>query len=165
MVTMANSFVIPDEVVNMMRKKVEETKEKSVELGFGLCRLPNNVIKTGEECIGDKCTLLPKETCVTGSYVGEFHTHPTASTNPSIADLLHAYRNEAICVGSAPEDKIKCFIRAGSKDPIIQKKLEEEEIIEGEKFISKKRTVGDVLEWVGVRNALMKKYFNVIDVK
>ena len=48
MVIKLNSYVLPEDVVEKMRAKIIETKEKNIELGFGLCRLKFiNTLKTG----------------------------------------------------------------------------------------------------------------------
>ena len=44
MVTYVNSFILQDDLIKKMMEKIEETREKQIELGFGLCRIGNSHI-------------------------------------------------------------------------------------------------------------------------
>ena len=162
MVTMLNSYLLPEDIVTKMKERIEETKKARVELGFGLCRLKSNIVRSGEECTGEKCMILVREICPqAGLYVGGFHTHPTASAKPSIADLLHAYRNDVECIGSVKEDKIQCYIRVEPKNPQTEEKFREAKIIEDREKTSRE----DYQEYIRIRDELLGKHFKEIEIR
>lgn len=160
-----NSYSLPEDVVEKMRLKIEETRQKKIELGFGLCRMKYvNTLKPGSECSGDECSLLPIQECPTGTYVGGYHTHPVGSVEPSIADLRNAYIHDVECVGSAKEDNIKCFVRTGYRNPqdekaIISSLKEIEEPLPAILSEEQHKT------WKNVRDEILIKYFQVVDVR
>lgn len=159
-----NSYLLTEPVIEKMRVKIQETKEKKLEVGFGLCRLgKSNIIKAGDTCIGTECELTRTKECNIGLYTGGFHTHPTGSTNPSIADLLGAYFDEVECIGSATDDKIKCFVRAG---PFIQE--ENKKIIDLSNKVESDLKANPNSEtyqrWVDARNEILSQHFKEIEV-
>lgn len=165
MVTKLNSYVLPENVIEKMRAKIIETKERNIELGFGLCRLKFiNVLKTGNECAGDECSIGYVPECLTGLYVGGYHTHPKGTTNPSITDLRNAYVNDVECVGSVKENAIRCFVRIGPREPIDEKNIvatlkDIEEPLVG--AVSKEQ----YQKWENARNDILNKHFKAIDIE
>ena len=159
-----NSYSLPEDVVTKMRLKIEETRQKKIELGFGLCRMKYvNTLKSGYECIGNECSMLPIQECLTGTYVGGYHTHPSGTAEPSIADLRNAYVHDVECVGSVKEDAIKCFIRAGYRNP-----QDEKDIISTVKEVEE--PLPAILNeeqhkiWKSARDKILTKYFQTVDV-
>jgi len=160
-----NSYSLPEEVVIKMRLKIEETKQKNIELGFGLCRMKYvNTLKSGHECAGNECSILQMPECPTGLYVGGYHTHPDASAEPSIADLRNAYINDVECVGSPQENAIRCFVRIGYRKP-----QDEKDIIskfkEVEESFPKTVNMEQYQKWKNARDEIWNKHFQTIDVK
>jgi hypothetical protein len=165
MVTKLNSYVLPENVVEKMRAKIIETKEKNIELGFGLCRLKFiNTLRTGNECTGDECSMEQVPECSTGLYVGGYHTHPRGPANPSITDLRGAYVNDVECIGSVKENAIRCFVRIGPRVPMYEKDIvaavkDIEEPLVG--AVSKEK----YQKWEKARNEILNKHFKAIDIE
>ncbi len=159
-----NSYVLPEDVVEKMKIKIEETKQKNIELGFGLCRMKYvNTLKPGNECSGNECSITQMPECQTGLYVGGYHTHPTGTAEPSIADLKNAYINDVECIGSPLGDNIKCFVRLG-----IRKSQDEKDIISKHKEIEEPLPMVLNSEqyqiWKNARDEIWNKYFQTVDV-
>lgn len=164
MVTKLNSYVLPENVVEKMRAKIIETKEKNIELGFGLCRLKFiNTLKTGSECTGDKCSIEQVPECPTGLYVGGYHTHPRGTANPSIADLRNAYVNDVECVGSVKEDAIRCFVRIGPREPIYEKNIVTA-LKDIEQPLAETISKEEYQKWENARNEILNKHFDTVDI-
>ncbi len=160
-----NSYTLPDDVVEKMKIKIKETKEKKIELGFGLCRMKYvNTLKPGVECTGDECKIIQMPECPTGLYVGGYHTHPSGIAAPSIADLKNAYMNDVECVGAPEEDAIRCFVRLGHR------KQEDEKYIIS-KFKDVEENYPKVVDnaqyerWKSARDEIWNKHFQTVDVK
>ena len=165
MITKLNSYALPEDVVTKMRLKIEETKQKKIELGFGLCRMKFvNTLKSGNECLGDKCSIVQMPECPTGLYVGGYHTHPTGAAEPSIADLKNAYANDVECVGSAEENAIRCFVRIGNR-----KNEDEKDIIS--KFKEVEEPFPETVSkeqyqiWKNTRDEILSKHFQTVNVE
>lgn len=159
-----NSYSLPEDTIIKMRQKIEETRQKQVELGFGLCRMKNiNTLRPGLDCTGNECSIEQWPECRTGVYVGGFHTHPDEVAEPSIADLRNAYINDVECVGSPKENAIRCFVRKG-----IRKSDEEKNItsIDNEfKSISGNLTQEQYINWKNARDEIWSKHFDTVIVK
>ena len=165
MVIKLNSYNLPEEVVTKMRLKIEETRQKKIELGFGLCRMKYvNTLKPGIECSGNECSLLQMPECQTGLYVGGYHTHPVGTAEPSIADLRNAYINDVECVGSVKEDAIRCFVRIGNRKP-----QEEKDIIsrlkDVEESLPETTGIEQYQTWKNARDDIWTKHFQTVDIK
>lgn len=165
MATTLNSYVLPDHIIKKMREKIEESREKKIELGFGLCRLSHvSSLRVGDECVGDVCTLKRIASCPIGTYVGGYHTHPRATAEPSIADLKSAYIRDVECVGSVKEDAIKCYVRIGHRKTDNERHIikAEEEI---EKPLPKWLSQKEYDIWKRTRDEILNKHFKQIDVR
>ncbi len=115
------NYILPEEIVERMKKLTERSKEIQKEIGFNLCidkhvAINDNImISTGMTCIGEKGCLstIRKHTqeCPSDKIdVGGFHTHPNRDiAHMSHADAFGAYINGIECVGANKE--INCFIR------------------------------------------------------
>lgn len=115
------SYILPEEIVERMKKLTERSKEIQKEIGFNLCAskrvaINNDImISTGMTCVGEKGCLstIRKHTqeCPSDKIdIGGFHTHPNRDlANMSYADAFGAYINGIECVGANKE--INCFIR------------------------------------------------------
>src|SRR3990167_1040786 len=165
MVTIVNSFILSDDLVKKMKCKIEETKEKKIELGFGLCRIgKSNIIRSGGDCTGTECSLTEIRECKVGYYVGGYHTHPRTGTKPSIADLIIAYDEGVECIGSVIENDIKCVVRTSSA---AQQTREE---ISGalrniEETLGETVTKEELQRWEKTRDDILNEHFKMIDVK
>lgn len=112
-----NSFILPDDVIALMKEKQKQSVKKNKEFGFAMCaRKTDNVIeaKNITERFPEEVFV---ETRCPGGYnnIGGFHTHPETERS-SGTDLLISCNNIADCVGVS--DKIKCYIRKRDIDPI-----------------------------------------------
>ena len=165
MVIKLNSYILPENIVDKMKTKIEETREKKIELGFGLCRMRNtNIIRPGKDCTGTECALTQIKECPSGLYIGGYHTHPRTGTKPSIADLAVAYYDDVGCIGSVKENDIKCIVRTG---PIIQQgKQEINDALENiEELLPAVVSKEEFQKWDNTRDDLINKYFKVVEVK
>lgn len=110
MATKLNSFTIPDSTIREMEHLSGRTFITGNEHGFNLCIDKDRIIKSGNECEGEKCSMdISEFTCKEDERnVGIFHTHDKSSF-PSMADLLVGYFVGINCIGS-PED-VKCYSR------------------------------------------------------
>ena len=165
MVTTVNSFILSDDLVKKMRHKIEETREKKIELGFGLCRIGrSNIIRPGGDCAGTECALTEPRECKVGSYIGGFHTHPRTGTKPSIADLIIAYDEGVECIGSVIEDDIKCVTRIGSLVPQVREEISGA-LKDIEETLGETITKEELQKWEKIRDNILDRHFNVINVK
>ncbi len=159
-----NSYLLTEPVIEKMRAKIQETKEKKLEVGFGLCRLgKSNIIKAGDTCIGTECELTRTKECNIGLYAGGYHTHPRSDTDPSIADLLNAYNDEIECIGSPVDSKIKCFVRVGPFVPQDKEKIVEASA-QVEIPLERKLTHEDYQKWLKIRDDILSQHFKEIEV-
>ena len=160
-----NSYALPDEVVEKMMRKIEETKQKNVELGFGLCRMKFvNTLKPGHECAGNECSIVQMPECPTGLYIGGYHTHPNGPAEPSIADLRNAYINDVECVGSPEENAVRCFVRNGYRKPQEEKDITSV-FKEVEEPYPKTVDVEQYDRWKKARDEILNKHFQTVDVR
>lgn len=108
-----NSFILPDNIINKMKNKIEESKKKGLELGFNLyTKEDTKELQDTSHCIGMACEITMDKTCQNkGNYVGRFHAHPTMSSLPSIQDLAVGHEEGMTCVGGASDNKIRCYTR------------------------------------------------------
>ncbi len=159
------SYSLSEDTVSKMILKIEETKQKKIELGFGLCHMKHiNTLKPGRECSGDECSMTRMRKCSTGSYVGGYHTHPTGSTEPSIVDLKNAYINDVECIGSVRDGTIRCFIRIGTRNLRDERNIISR-LKEIEESLSKTISNEQYRIWKNSRDEILTKHFHVIDVK
>lgn len=160
-----NSYVLPEDVVEKMKLKIEETRQKKIELGFGLCRMKFvNTLKPGHECIGNECSIVQMPECPTGLYIGGFHTHPSGVAEPSIADLKNAYINDVECVGAPEEDAIRCFVRLGYRKPEEEKHIISQ-FKEIEEPFPKVVEENQYQRWKNARDEILNKHFQTVNVK
>ena len=114
MSTKLNSFILPDNVIQKMKKNVEYSKFENIEFGFNLCNQKGQQILHDENpCVGNECSIDIPKGCKEGEHVGLFHTHAGSSSKPSIQDILNAYKLSINCIGSTEEKDIKCYVRKG----------------------------------------------------
>lgn len=114
-----DKFVLPDDVIALMKEKQKQSTEKNKEIGFVMCaRKADNIIEAKNivEGFPEKVYInsdCPKEY----NLIGGFHTHPGGGIMAG-ADLLVTCDHIADCIGVEEGDKIKCFIRKKNIDPI-----------------------------------------------
>jgi hypothetical protein len=107
-----NSFILTDDIIDIMKQKIKKTETIGREHGFNLCHIEGiKELKDDTHCIGTACSLPLDKTCKIGKKVGTFHTHPTGDSTPSLPDLWGGYYYGVECIGSAEDKKIACYIR------------------------------------------------------
>lgn len=118
-----NSFILSDNIIDIMKQKLKKTRDINRELGFNLCQIEgSNELKDDTHCIGDECHLPLAKTCKVGTKVGTFHTHPGQDSTPSLPDLWGGYYHGVECVGGVTDQKIACYVRKDKvQDPDINK--------------------------------------------
>lgn len=155
-----NSFILPDNVIETMKKKLIKTKKIRVELGFNLCQVEgSNELRDDNHCIGSNCNIFMEETCKTGKKVGAFHTHPkngAGISDPSIADLLQAYHYGVSCTGGETDKKIRCYVR---KDKEFNKKDYDTIAFYREKYRRLNKAY-----YSNTRDRIKESYFDTIDI-
>jgi len=118
-----NSFILTDDIIEIMKQKLKKTGEIHKELGFNLCKIEgDNELKDDTHCIGSECNLPLAKTCKIGTKVGTYHTHPKQDSAPSLTDLWGGYFHGVECIGGTDDQKIMCYIRKDKElDPNINK--------------------------------------------
>jgi hypothetical protein len=107
-----NSFILTDNIIDVMKQKLKKTEDIHREFGFNLCHVEgSNELKDDTHCIGKECSIQLEKTCKTGTKVGTFHTHPRADSSPSLPDLLGGYYYGIECIGGIADKKIVCYVR------------------------------------------------------
>ncbi len=142
-----NSFVLPHDVIRKMKDKLIDTEKTDLEQGFNLCRKPaSNVLIDRMHCTGDECSISFKRTCGRPEeiLVGDYHTHPIYSANPSLQDMISSYDLGFGCIGSVEDNEIYCFVR---KDKVPDPKVISDirNTIETYEKPLEKMTFGDIL--------------------
>lgn len=148
MVAEFNSFILSDQIIEKMRNKMKETREKRKELGFGLCKSYNksdNILTDGKECEGGVCSLGLTKGCknINQILIGHFHTHPTATSSLSIIDMVTGCQENIECVGSVRFNDIKCFVRKTDKNSCFNETRPEE--IKLDKILKEKKEIDNLL--------------------
>lgn len=167
MSTKLNSFILPDSVIQKMKRNVEDSRIKDIEVGFNLCA-ENGNLHDENPCVGIECAVDIPKGCTRGKYVGLFHTHPHNSSEPSIQDIANAYQIGINCIGSTEEKNIKCYIR---KDTIHTRKDLENIIAALVRYESPlhlseipEEDKKDYQKWMKVRNDLKRHYLNTVEI-
>lgn len=169
MPTKLNSFILPDNVVQKMKRSVEYSRIKDVEVGFNLCTNNRQQLHDEKLCEGTECSVDIPKACNEGEHVGLFHTHPHSSSKPSIRDIANAYQFGIGCVGSVEENNIKCYVRKDKtpkregleniiaamiryESPLLLSNIPPEEDIENYR------------KWLKARKNLSEHYLHTVDV-
>lgn len=107
-----NSYILTDELKEVMRKRLYETRDEKREKGFTLCSKLNNVISARGDHKGDQNKIkIDPEVCYKDEkFLGGYHTHLRGDSNPSITDLSHCGVHKIVCIGGVKDDEIKCQI-------------------------------------------------------
>lgn len=167
MPTRLNSFMLPDSVIQKMKRKVEDSRIKDIEVGFNLCT-ENGNLHDENPCTGTECAVDIPKGCTRGKHVGLFHTHPHMNSEPSIQDIANAYQIGINCIGSTEEKGIKCYVR---KDAVST--MENLETIvtaliryESPLHLSElpEEDIKNYKAWIKVRNDLKKHYLNTVEI-
>jgi ABC-type Zn2+ transport system substrate-binding protein/surface adhesin len=114
-----NSYILTDELKDVMRNKLHDIREKNwgknqedkTEGGFTFCSKSDNIINAKGDHIGDnsKVKLNPDLCDKDEKFLGGYHTHP-GDSSPSTTDLSHCGIQKIVCIGGENDDKIKCHI-------------------------------------------------------
>lgn len=112
-----NSFTLPDNTIKEMERTLGKALATGNEHGFNLCIRDDKIIKPGNVCKGEKCSMdISGFMCKKNEKnVGVFHTHDKSST-PSMSDLSVGYLVGMNCIGSPKE--IRCFSRKKDFDAL-----------------------------------------------
>lgn len=161
-----NSFILPDNIIQKMKNKIEEARIKDVEVGFNLCT-EDSKLHDEFHCTGSKCQITFPEKCIKGRKIGIFHTH-LESLEPSMTDIYHAYEFGINCIGNIEQKKIRCHVR---KDKIVREKNIQTiayQITRFEEplftFESTEREIEKYQRYIRARNDLKKRYLDTIDI-
>jgi len=172
-----NSFILPDNVIETMKKKLEKSGQVHRELGFNLCQIEDsNELRDDTHCIGSACEIVLAGVCKTGKKVGIYHTHPEngkGTSDPSLSDLENGYYYGMNCVGGQTDKRVKCYVR---KDKEINRKdyntikyyrqmykpLDKPHRVTSEK--GRQIVLAKFRERDYTRDTLKKSYFNIIEI-
>ncbi len=112
-----NSFTLPDNTIKEMEHTLGKALTTGNEHGFNLCISSDKIIKPGNVCKGEKCSMdISGFMCNKNEInIGVFHTHGKSST-PSMSDLSVGYLVGMNCIGSPKE--IICFSRKKDIDAL-----------------------------------------------
>lgn len=171
-----NSFILTDDIIDIMKQKTKKTEIIHRELGFNLCHIEGiNELKDDTHCIGTACSLPLENTCKIGKKVGTFHTHPSGDSTPSLPDLWGGYYHGIKCIGGVKDKKIACYIRKDKElDPktnrIFAANATRFESLSATKehHITKQRGyqiyMSKYRDLQYTTNFLQKKYFDVVNI-
>ncbi len=159
-----------------MREMISETKKDKKEREFDFCNSPhNNVLSHTNECTGTECEVSSRRICVEGEFVGTYHTHPYPfSEQPSTGDLFNILHEGMGCIGSAKNNRIKCYFFDRNKGYDYIKEANEQlqkvdnienDIVGG---YSKKPEfwpgIARKLENLKEKNDIINKYFRIVSI-
>lgn len=103
----------PREEKGKMKQLAKKTAESGKEIGARICK-QNGKLKLGETVTGEEIIDVVWPSCEKGEDVGRFHTHPSASRCPSLADQLSTVveGNKLECIGSAKngDSDFRCWL-------------------------------------------------------
>ena len=172
-----NSFILPDNIIETMKKRLIKTGKIHRELGFNLCKVEDsNELRDDTHCIGSACEIALAKACKIGKKVGSFHTHPKngkGRADPSIGDLQNAYYFGINCIGGEEDNNVKCYVR---KDKELNKKdynaithyREKYRPLNRPHYISTEKGREIILakfrEREYIRDKLKESYFDTIDI-
>lgn len=172
MTTKLNSFILPDSVIQKMKKNVEYSRFENIEFGFNLCsdnQKDQKILHDEKPCLGNECSVDIPKGCEKGEHVGIFHTHASSSSKPSIRDILNAYKLSINCIGSTEEDSIKCYVRKDNtykieeRDNIIAAMtIYESPLLSSN--IPPEKDIENYRRWTKARKELTEHYLSTIEV-
>ena len=183
MTTKLNSFILPDSVIQKMKKNVDYSRFENIEFGFNLCSDSNNLedqkgqegqkgqklLHDEKQCLGNECSIDIPKGCEKGDHVGLFHTHAGSSSKPSILDILNAYKLSINCIGSTEENNIKCYVRKDKtykteeRDNIIAAMISYEHPLLLSN-IPPEEDIENYRKWTKARKELTLQYLNTVEV-
>lgn len=172
-----NSFILTDNIIEIMEQKLKKTEEIKRELGFNLCKIDgSNELKDDTHCIGSECNLPLSKICNIGKKVGTYHTHPGSTSIPSLTDLWGGYYHGVECIGGTTDNKIICYVRKDKElDPKINKMFAAnftrfESLRAGKKHNIKTKRGHQIYmskfrDLQYTRDVLQQKYFDAINIR
>jgi proteasome lid subunit RPN8/RPN11 len=167
MSTRLNYFILPDSVLQKMKKNIEESRIKDIEIGFNLCT-ENGNLHDENPCTGAQCSVDIPKGCNKGRYVGLFHTHPHSSSEPSIQDIANAYQIGINCIGSTEEKNIKCYVRKDASptrenlETIVSALIRYESPLHLSEI--PEEDIKNYRKWIKVRNDLKRHYLHTVEI-
>lgn len=172
MSTKLNSFILPDSVIQKMKKNVDNSRFENIEFGFNLCsddQKGQKVLHDEKPCLGNECSVDIPIGCEKGEHVGLFHTHVTASSKPSIRDILNTYKMSINCIGSVEEDSIKCYVRKDKSYKIEERNniiaammIYESPLLSSN--IPPEKDIENYKKWTKARKELTQHYLSTVEV-
>ncbi len=117
--------VLSDNSIGTMRNVLDRSRHIKKEIGLTMCSRQDNVIMLRGEREGEERSAPLKRQCDKGEkYVGDYHTHPIATSKATGIDLAKCGDSKIICVGGVSEqrhqgritDNVSCYIW---KDKVI----------------------------------------------
>lgn len=112
-----NEFVLQDNIINLMRRQLDDSRDHKIESGFTMCANKDNIIEAKNITKRTDKEIFLSYSCPSGfNSVGTYHTHPDAISNASPRDLLNACGHIGDCIGGSSDNKIKCYIRKKDAD-------------------------------------------------
>lgn len=165
MATKLNSFTIPDSTIREMEHLSDKSFITGNEHGFNLCTDKYGIIKPGDVCEGEKCSVdTSKFTCKENDRnIGIFHTHDKSSY-PSMSDLSVGYLIGINCIGSPRE--IKCYSRKKNFDAIAHadiKSIEHKEDVTSLQHSKWKNKEISTREYTKIYNEYKKEIDRIIN--
>lgn len=146
-------YILSINVIQEMKDAIIKGEEEGAEIAFDLCAGKDNFIKARNKIHWEETYVMTRGQCAKGeTFTGTFHTHShlQQKVNPSVADLLSAYRGIE-CIGAREE--IKCFL-------ILNFNENDRKYLEN---VQKTYPINDeLLRLNEERTEFMEKYFEVV---
>lgn len=114
-----NTFTLSENVINLMKEQLENSRKSNLEFGLTMCANKENIIEAKNIVRRTEKEVFIESFCPPKfKSVGTYHTHPYTISRASAGDLLNTCDHVADCIGGTDDNKIKCYIRKKEIDPI-----------------------------------------------
>lgn len=114
-----NTFALQENIINLMKEQLEDSRKTNIELGFTMCANTDNIIDAKNISKRTDKEIFISSDCPSGfKSVGSYHTHPDVISRASAGDLLNTCGHIGDCIGGGADNKIKCYVRKKNVDPI-----------------------------------------------
>lgn len=106
-------YTFSKDIIDLMKSKLEKTKDIGKEFGFSLCSKPKeNVLHGRGHMYGKEDRIIIDRKCYEDEkHVGTYHTHMDETSKLSLSDIdiMRHYKDDISCIGGDIDKKIVCY--------------------------------------------------------